>query len=371
MRPDVKLGVVLSVVLVLVAGGYYIYRDGQEQPIALSDQATGATAAKSADKGPADEVPTAGRSTREAATPVATKGSGAAQADQDASSSSPAATRRPTRTVSSPRPASTEGETARSSNVPVSPPTSGKVASPSVSSSDVSADRPVTSPVGDTRTATESRPGTGSPPLTRTDVATGVSSASPSVGPEPRNESSTSGPTTPTRVADAGGASAVPAPAGTTRAGSEAASTRPSAGVAVETHRVQPGDTLSNLAVAYYGSERFVEHLIRSNPQLKDPDRLQVGATVQLPPASAIETSRASQPTSPPRAQPTRAAATKEHGRGGRTYVVQPGDSFYAIARDVLGDSARWEELFALNQTVVKGDPRRLQVGQVLTLPGT
>ena len=37
MRPDVKLGVATSLVLVLVAGGYYLFRDGQEEPIPVSD----------------------------------------------------------------------------------------------------------------------------------------------------------------------------------------------------------------------------------------------------------------------------------------------------------------------------------------------
>ena len=37
MRPDVKLGVVSSMVFVLVAGMYFLYRDGQEQPILVAE----------------------------------------------------------------------------------------------------------------------------------------------------------------------------------------------------------------------------------------------------------------------------------------------------------------------------------------------
>ena len=36
MRPDVKLGVVISMVIVFVAGGYYLYRDRTETPIPVA-----------------------------------------------------------------------------------------------------------------------------------------------------------------------------------------------------------------------------------------------------------------------------------------------------------------------------------------------
>ena len=67
-------------------------------------------------------------------------------------------------------------------------------------------------------------------------------------------------------------------------------------------------------------------------------------------------------------ATPTSAGPTAAK-LGGKTYQVRTGDSFYRIARTVLGDSKRWKELYELNRKVVRDDPKTLRPGQVLTLP--
>ncbi|UCE58343.1 MAG: LysM peptidoglycan-binding domain-containing protein [Phycisphaerales bacterium] len=69
------------------------------------------------------------------------------------------------------------------------------------------------------------------------------------------------------------------------------------------------------------------------------------------------------------RSSTTGAKSPDKIAAGRRTYTVKPGDSFYAIARTVLGDASRWKHLFALNRDLVGGDPKKLQVGQVLALP--
>lgn len=50
------------------------------------------------------------------------------------------------------------------------------------------------------------------------------------------------------------------------------------------------------------------------------------------------------------------------------TYVVQDGDTLSGIARNQLGDTGRWPEIFALNRSVVR-HPDRIFPGQVLVLP--
>jgi nucleoid-associated protein YgaU len=55
---------------------------------------------------------------------------------------------------------------------------------------------------------------------------------------------------------------------------------------------------------------------------------------------------------------------------GQRNYQVKAGDSFYKIAKEQLGDSSRWKELFQLNKDRVGGDPTNLRVGQTVILPG-
>ncbi|MBN1814177.1 MAG: LysM peptidoglycan-binding domain-containing protein [Anaerolineae bacterium] len=50
------------------------------------------------------------------------------------------------------------------------------------------------------------------------------------------------------------------------------------------------------------------------------------------------------------------------------TYVVKPGDSLSKIAKELLGDAARWPEIFELNKDQIK-DPNLIHVGQELRLP--
>lgn len=49
-----------------------------------------------------------------------------------------------------------------------------------------------------------------------------------------------------------------------------------------------------------------------------------------------------------------------------RTYIVQPGDTLSAIARDQLGDITAWPALAQANSL---SNPDMLSVGQVLQLP--
>jgi nucleoid-associated protein YgaU len=131
----------------------------------------------------------------------------------------------------------------------------------------------------------------------------------------------------------------------------------------VERHRIQPGDTLAGLAQEYYGHEKYVSLLARHNPQITDPHRLRVGTEINIPPRPAED----DKPMSLSGARSEKAAPPADGAR--RTYTVKSGDSFYAIARNVLGDASRWEEVYALNRDLVHGDPTRLQVGHVVVLP--
>lgn len=128
---------------------------------------------------------------------------------------------------------------------------------------------------------------------------------------------------------------------------------------AAETHRVQPGESFSSISMSYYGSEKYARFLIASNPAIGDPRSLQIGAVIQIPSLPSSTTPARLAAVSPP-------AAAKG---AAKTYRVRSGDSFYAIARDVLGDASRWNELFNLNKDLVGGDARKLKVGQVLRLP--
>lgn len=135
--------------------------------------------------------------------------------------------------------------------------------------------------------------------------------------------------------------------------------------VAVDVHHVQPGDSFASLARTYYGSERLTQFLIDHNKQITDPARLRVGMKVNVPPAPTA----AGIPLAARSAGAPAAEARKGAAGAGRTYTVKPGDSFYVIARDVLGDATRWKELLAMNSDLVHGDPTKLQPNQIVQLP--
>ena len=138
-----------------------------------------------------------------------------------------------------------------------------------------------------------------------------------------------------------------------------------------ETHKVQSGDSFASLSRQYYGSERHIDHLVKANPQIKDPARLSIGTVVTIPPEPQATFASVATPAIRNVKPADSAAALDKGAANSRTYQVKSGDSFYGIARDMLGDANRWNEILALNREKVDGNPNRLRVGQVLVLPGT
>lgn len=51
-----------------------------------------------------------------------------------------------------------------------------------------------------------------------------------------------------------------------------------------------------------------------------------------------------------------------------RVYVVKAGDTLRKIAKELLGDAERWNEIFEANKAQIK-DPNAISVGQELTIP--
>jgi|GEM_PF-2948411 len=367
MRPDVKLGIVISLVVVVVAGGYYVYRDARDVPIPVSGGPADLADAKNTTAGkPAPAVPAAGRRTNR---DRSTMPGGAARAHRRSAnranpSAQPGVTApaqsQPNRTASTPRNNTRKPSTGSPNNERVA--NQGKVA-----------------PNGamNARRASANRRSGAAPPRT----GSGSESTAPRAHRTaiPKASAGTAGAETPTaaqstRQATAGGdraAHRARPPHSPGRRGGTSLTSRstgqeagvPVANMAVETHRLQPGDTLAGLSMAYYGSERHVPMLLAANPQISDPSRLRVGAIIKIPPApNELQLTPADQT---PSGNPPSQAAPQTS----RSYTVKPGDSFYAIAESQLGSSSRWEEVFELNKKLVNGDPKRLQVGQVIVLP--
>ena len=125
---------------------------------------------------------------------------------------------------------------------------------------------------------------------------------------------------------------------------------------------VQPGDTLWALAATHLGSpyrwtELFNLNRDRAEPggAFVDPNLVYAGWTLKLPPAG-------------PAASQTKAVGS------GPVYVVQPGDTLWALAATHLGSPYRWTELFALNRGRAEPggrltDPNVIYAGWTLKFP--
>jgi len=343
MRPDVKLGVIISLALVLVAGSYYFYRDVKQEPIPLSHER--APEGRSAPK-PEESRRTAETSAekRERSVRKPPRRSPARVADRGAESKP-----RGTSPAKIPSSADVNGRVA-----PASEPPAGR-----------------TEPPAGSRINPVERPGPSTP--TAADLAQSAPERTPTVTLPAQQTKPDDAAHSSVQVADSGPADRPAPPADRVLAPAQpqpvVRSARPPSSlagptVAVDTHRTQERDTLASLAATYYGHEKHTQFLADANPHVTDPRRLQVGTVINIPALPDSE-SQAVLAASTGGSLKARPAAPE----GARTYLVKPGDSFYAIARSQLGDASRWEELFSLNKPLVGDDPRRLQVGQVITLP--
>lgn len=326
MRPDVKLGVVSSMVFVLVAGMYFLYRERQEQSILVAEGLGSAAGPLGADqRSRATEKPITRQ--RPAVFPTQKRVRGSRAPHRSGQSTlaqrrTGAAKSVPSKTGSAIKPPRIADAASTSNTKPVARkavrqpaarnPSRQTRRSPGLTGAVAQLDAPA---VG-LKNAERTRPGSirKGTPLTASRRPSAVN-----------------------RIADA----------------------------AVETHRVQSGDTLTALSERYYGSTKYMQFLIKSNPNIANPDRLKVGMIVRIPPRPADKALLGSQARRVIKGSSGRSLSKND----ARTYRVKSGDSFYVIARDVLGDSARWKELFELNRGAVHGDPTRLQAGQVITLP--
>ncbi|MFO7255074.1 MAG: LysM peptidoglycan-binding domain-containing protein [Bacillota bacterium] len=102
-------------------------------------------------------------------------------------------------------------------------------------------------------------------------------------------------------------------------------------------YTVRSGDTLFRIAQRFNVS---LDALIRANPQITNPDRLQVGQRICIPGVA------------PPTCQ------------GGTLYTIRQGDTFFRLAQRF---GVTVDQLIAANPGV---DPDRLQIGQQICIPG-
>lgn len=136
-----------------------------------------------------------------------------------------------------------------------------------------------------------------------------------------------------------------------------AAPAEPSASGA--SYTVRSGDTLSKIAVRYHTSTRALRAVNGISG-----DHLRIGQVLQIPTGAAANPAPMSSLPPPPVAAPVQSASDSVSAAPAGVHTVSAGDTAESIARRYqisVGELVR-----ANNIT----DPRKIRIGQVLTIPG-
>ncbi len=137
---------------------------------------------------------------------------------------------------------------------------------------------------------------------------------------------------------------------------------------------VEPGDSFWKISQKLYGTGGYFKALQEHNrARFPVPSDLQVGDEVLTP---SVEVLHASYSGLCPKERSTKPGTPTVRNvsisalRGGRTYMVEEGDTLFDIAKYELGDGQRWPEIFQLNRDVLSDDIDYLKPGTQLVLPG-
>jgi len=154
------------------------------------------------------------------------------------------------------------------------------------------------------------------------------------------------------------------------------------------TYTVLAGDTLSKIAAKHFGSKsaQAVEAIVGANRALvADPDELKAGQVLVIPeisggptapqssalpvPAKPEPKSKQAGRTAEPIKEKEKEKDVSVKSASARWYQVRKNDRYYSIARDQLGDGARWREIHDLNKDKFP-DPEMIREGVRIKLPG-
>ena len=121
---------------------------------------------------------------------------------------------------------------------------------------------------------------------------------------------------------------------------------------------VKSGDTMSSIAEDWFGDPNKWSLIAKENPNI-DPARLSVGQKLRLPSKDAKPATTATVVKEPTPSSPS----------GASTYTVRSGDTLAKIAREQLGDVAKWKAIYDANKRAIGSDPAALKPGMKLKLP--
>lgn len=143
-------------------------------------------------------------------------------------------------------------------------------------------------------------------------------------------------------------------------------------------HVVQKGETLPVIARKYYGQEEgnrrlVIQKLYEANSRtLPSPDKIRVGDKLTIPPLADLLGQTAVRADASQNLLNKFSDVLERVGSSNQKqvaeYVVQKGDSLWAIAEQTLGDGKRYQEIVKANRDQIK-DADDVKVGMHLRIP--
>ena len=132
----------------------------------------------------------------------------------------------------------------------------------------------------------------------------------------------------------------------------------------IDRHHVQPGQTLWDIAVQWYGDGHHYHAIYRANrDKMNSEDDLRVGVALVIPPLRGLAETPAAADAGEDRGTPSTPAADRV-----TEYTIQPGDALSRIARRFYGTSEALPQLLALNRDRIR-NPDRIAAGMVIRVP--
>jgi len=138
-------------------------------------------------------------------------------------------------------------------------------------------------------------------------------------------------------------------------------------------YTVQPNDSFWVISQRLYGTGAYFKALAEHNrDRFEAGDQLAVGDVISAPSREDLEEiypGLCPKPAHREVLESRLSNVSSQRPYGGRTYVVQEGDSLFNIARYELGKASRWVEIYELNRHLIGSDHDYLPPGVELVLP--
>jgi nucleoid-associated protein YgaU len=136
-------------------------------------------------------------------------------------------------------------------------------------------------------------------------------------------------------------------------------------------HTVQAGESLYTIARSRYGSQagHVVDAIFQANRnQLEHPDRIQAGMVLDLPKLQDAPSTQVRHAADRSTKVPGEPRNSNKRSEEFVWYQVRKNDRYASIARTLLGDELRWQEIYKLNKDTFP-HPDRIREGVRIKVP--